>query len=299
MNHTVYYHFWFLFVRRVTLLLEGKDIITVSTESRRRRVRYTSWWEQRVVVLAADARVVPMSNWQRDGVWACNNFASELAKKLGCKHLEVPEDTDVRVAVEAGRTTTSLRPYGSWAGWSGTSLIGAGVGLGIFVVLHVNRVDAVAISSAHSAESSAGTGTTARRRRRKWWPTVAQLLCHELSPATTVPQPQASRDRTLSGQSSAPVWNRAPSLQAASVGMCRFFPSPPCRRGIASRAPPADEGRARQAQKMVADGGTTVVPRILRRRRFVTILLDRFWRRGLNANSRPHNTRLISDDVRS
>jgi hypothetical protein len=136
-NHTVYYHFWFLFVRRVTLRLERKEILTVSTESRRRRSRYRSWWEQRVVVLAADARVVPMSNWQRDGVWACNNLASELAKKLDCKYLEVPEDTDLRVAAEAGRTTTFVPPYGWWGGWSGTSWLGAGLGLGIFGVLYL------------------------------------------------------------------------------------------------------------------------------------------------------------------
>ena len=91
-RHAVYYHFEFLFVRRVTLLLEPQDIDMVIVESRRRRNRRDAWFEYRCMLIATDGRSVPMSNWERYDRLTSNERAAELAKTLGCRLSEAPEE---------------------------------------------------------------------------------------------------------------------------------------------------------------------------------------------------------------
>ena len=89
-RHAVYYRFEFLFVRRVTLLLEPQDIDMVIVESRRRRDRGHIWFEYRRMLIATDGRSVPMSNWERYDRLTSNERAADLAKTLGCRFSEVP-----------------------------------------------------------------------------------------------------------------------------------------------------------------------------------------------------------------
>jgi hypothetical protein len=38
----------------------------------------------RAVLIDTRGRTVPMDNWTRDGLWASNNLATEIAKELSC-----------------------------------------------------------------------------------------------------------------------------------------------------------------------------------------------------------------------
>jgi hypothetical protein len=99
-RHAIYYHFEVAWFRRVRLLLERRDIVGTSTQSRwrssrsgsRRSWKY-SWYEHRVVVIDTRGWVVPMTNWQQEALWDCNNEASDLAKKLDSAWFEMPEDS--------------------------------------------------------------------------------------------------------------------------------------------------------------------------------------------------------------
>jgi len=112
-RHAVFYHFQSLVFRSVRLLLEGKDIVATSVEARRRRSKHRSWWEHRAVLIGADGRIVPMSNWHRDDVWAANNIARDLAKQLDCPSHEAAEESRLVVKVEHGSTSVSFEPYAS------------------------------------------------------------------------------------------------------------------------------------------------------------------------------------------
>jgi len=101
-RHVVYYHFRFLFVRRVRLLFERRDLLGVSTQTRKRRTRYSSWWEHRVVLIGTTGRVVPLDRWRRDALWRCNQEAAALATSLGCAWYEAQEGRRVIVTVKDG-----------------------------------------------------------------------------------------------------------------------------------------------------------------------------------------------------
>jgi hypothetical protein len=113
-RHAVYFHFEFMFVRHVRLLLEQKDVAGVSVQARRRRTRYSGWWwEQRVVLIRATGRLLPMSNWRRDGLWDGNNAAKKLAAELGCSWHEAPDNACLAVTTKDGAVSVTFEEV-SW-----------------------------------------------------------------------------------------------------------------------------------------------------------------------------------------
>jgi hypothetical protein len=118
-RHLVYGHYRFAFMRRIVLLLERKDVLAVSTASQKRQSRYSTWWEYRVALVRADGRIVPMSNWTRDGLWASNNAAQNLATELECQWVEAPEQQRLVVTMKDGVPSVALVPF-SWLASVGT-----------------------------------------------------------------------------------------------------------------------------------------------------------------------------------
>jgi hypothetical protein len=110
-RHVIYSHFQFLFIRRVRLLLERKDILGVSTEARQRRTRYSSWWEQRVVLIGANGHVLPLGNWRRDALWVSNDAAQQLAKQIDCQWYEAPDNSQLLVKMKDGVASASFVPF--------------------------------------------------------------------------------------------------------------------------------------------------------------------------------------------
>ena len=102
LRHIIYYHSRFWFIRRVRLLLERRDILGVSTESRRRRQRTTYTWEQRLVLIHVSGLIVPMGNWRRDQLRVFNQEASEIAKDLQCRWFAGPHASRLVVKVKHG-----------------------------------------------------------------------------------------------------------------------------------------------------------------------------------------------------
>lgn len=110
-QHAIYYHFHFLFIRRVRLLAERQDIVATTVETRYRRTKYRRWWEHRAVLIDASGRVVPMSNWQRDALSESNDVAADLAKQLGCRNYEVADQRRLVVTPGNGRPEVSLEEF--------------------------------------------------------------------------------------------------------------------------------------------------------------------------------------------
>jgi len=106
-RHTIFYHAKFLSFRHVRLLLERNAIQAVATQTRRRRTRYRSWWEQRVVLIGATGRILPMSNWRRDSLWEVNNDAVALAQSLGCPSYPAPDESKLVVTVKDGAVSAT------------------------------------------------------------------------------------------------------------------------------------------------------------------------------------------------
>jgi hypothetical protein len=100
-RHAVFFHAQFGLWRRVRLLIERKDIVTVSVQTRWRAdpgdnlpldaEASHAWWEYRVVLIDSRGRIAPFGDWERDGLWASNNQARDLAQTLQCRCFEAPE----------------------------------------------------------------------------------------------------------------------------------------------------------------------------------------------------------------
>ncbi len=88
--HCVYYHFKFLWHRRIRLLLASENITAVTTGSKKCSSKTSSWWEYRVVLVSAQGKIEPLTNWKREKLDECNILASDLASKLQTQYISAP-----------------------------------------------------------------------------------------------------------------------------------------------------------------------------------------------------------------
>lgn len=110
-RHAVYLHSQFLRMRRVRLLLEHQDIFAMAVQTQLRRSRYSSWWENRTVLVDTRGRIVPMSNWDKDALWSSNNRAEQIATELSCPCFTSPDRSRLVVRSDAGRPTVTYKDY--------------------------------------------------------------------------------------------------------------------------------------------------------------------------------------------
>lgn len=141
-QHLVYYHFKFLWFRRVHLLLRREDILAVSTRGRRQSSRRSTWWEYRVVVIGANGHLVPFCDWERDALSKCNAEAERLGTMLGCQSHKSPPECELHFEVSNGSVSVDFKqlpwcavrlPVGFWV-----VIVGVLLAFG-FGVLHFLR----------------------------------------------------------------------------------------------------------------------------------------------------------------
>jgi len=114
-QHLVYYHFKFLWFRRVHLLLRREDILAVSTRGRRQSSRSETWWEYQVVVIGANGHVVPFCDWERDALSECNAEVERLGSMLGCQSHKSPPECELRFEVSNGSVSVDFKQLPWWA----------------------------------------------------------------------------------------------------------------------------------------------------------------------------------------
>jgi hypothetical protein len=111
----LYYHFKFLGFRRIRLLLTRREVLGVTTEARKRSADGgASWWEHRLVVIGKGGRVVPLSDWRKEGLGRCNREGAERATLLACPFHPAPPRSDLVVRVKGG--VASVRFARMWLG---------------------------------------------------------------------------------------------------------------------------------------------------------------------------------------
>lgn len=141
-QHLVYYHFKFLWFRRVHLLLRREDILAVSTRGRRQSSRRSTWWEYQVVVIGANGHVVPFCDWERDAPSRCNAEAERLGTMLGCQSHKSPPECELHFEVSNGSLSVGFKQLPWWAVrlpvWFWVVIVGVLVAFG-FGVLHFLR----------------------------------------------------------------------------------------------------------------------------------------------------------------
>ncbi len=119
-RHIVYFHSQFGFFRRVRLLVEPRDVVAISVQTRWRLAmtndwewdlpQSRTWWDHRIALIDTRGRILPFSDWRADGLWPSNNDAAELAKKLGCRWFQTPEQSALAVTRQGGDIVAKFRP---------------------------------------------------------------------------------------------------------------------------------------------------------------------------------------------
>lgn len=113
-QHLVYYHFKFLWLRTIRLLLRREDILAVATRGRARSSRSSTWWEYQVVVIGANGHVVPMRDWERDAIDKCNAEVERLGTMLGCSFHKSPSSCQLRYEITGGSVSINFEPLPWW-----------------------------------------------------------------------------------------------------------------------------------------------------------------------------------------
>jgi hypothetical protein len=113
-RHLVYYHFKFLWFRTVRLLLQREDILAVATRGRPRSRRTSGWWDYQVVVVSAKGSLVPLGDWEHEGLHARNAEAERLGALLGCPCHTSPPRCKLRVKRANGKASLTLMPLPWW-----------------------------------------------------------------------------------------------------------------------------------------------------------------------------------------
>jgi hypothetical protein len=141
-RHAVYFHFQFLGIRRVRLLLERPDIQAMAVETRHQQHRGRAWWEHRAVLIDVRGRTVPLGDWESEALEVANHLARTLAAELGCRCHESPDDSRLVVRMEHGMPSVTYKP--SELEWPGTKplaiivvvvmILAAALGVAVFLI---------------------------------------------------------------------------------------------------------------------------------------------------------------------
>jgi hypothetical protein len=85
-RHRIFYHFKFLWFRRLRVLLQRKDIVAVTVQGHKASERRgPTYWEYRVGVVGTNGRWIALTEWEKEALEPCNRKAASLAAMLGCQ----------------------------------------------------------------------------------------------------------------------------------------------------------------------------------------------------------------------
>jgi hypothetical protein len=107
-RHQIFYHFKFLWFRRLRVLLQRKDVVAVAVEGRKQGK--PSYWEYRIGVVGNTGRWVALADWQNEPLEASNTAAAKLAGMLGCKVYPASPDCELVVRKESGSVSIAYVP---------------------------------------------------------------------------------------------------------------------------------------------------------------------------------------------
>jgi hypothetical protein len=102
-THRLYHHLQFLWWRKRKIVFREGEVLAVTAEGQRRSSKYSTYWVYRTVAVGKDGRRVPLSNWRRNELEACNAKARQLAPHLGCEGISAPAESRVLVETESGK----------------------------------------------------------------------------------------------------------------------------------------------------------------------------------------------------
>jgi hypothetical protein len=111
-RHQVFYHFKFLWFRRLRLFLQRKDIVAVAVQGRKQGRPTT--WEYRIGVVGATGRWIALGEWQGKTLEDSNREAEHLAAMLGCKTYPAPPNCELALRRHEGGVTIAYLPL--WHG---------------------------------------------------------------------------------------------------------------------------------------------------------------------------------------
>lgn len=107
-RHQIFYHFKFLWFRRLRVLLRRKDVVAVAVQGRKQGKG--SYWEYRIGVVGNTGRWVALTEWQREPLEQCNKEAAKLAAMLGCMAYPAAPDCELVVRNGNGRVSIAYVP---------------------------------------------------------------------------------------------------------------------------------------------------------------------------------------------
>jgi hypothetical protein len=114
-RHQVFYHFKFLWFRRLRLFLQRQDVVAVAVQGRKQEQRrQPTTWEYRIGVVGATGRWIALSEWQSKSLEDSNREAENLAAMLECKAYPAPPSCELAVRRYQGGVTIAYVPL--WHG---------------------------------------------------------------------------------------------------------------------------------------------------------------------------------------
>jgi hypothetical protein len=110
-RHRIFYHFKFLWFRRLRLFLQRKDIVAVAVQGRKHGERnQPTPWEYRIGVVGATGRWVALTDWQKKPLEPCNGEAAKLAAMLGCRAYAASPECELAVRKKGGNVSIAYVP---------------------------------------------------------------------------------------------------------------------------------------------------------------------------------------------
>ena len=114
-RYRIFYHFKFLWFRRLRVFLQRKDVVAVAVQGRKHGERnQPTTWEYRIGVVGATGRWIALTEWQKKPLEACNREAAKLAAMLGCRAYPASPDCELAVRNKDGRVHIAYVPL--WCG---------------------------------------------------------------------------------------------------------------------------------------------------------------------------------------
>ena len=113
--HVIYSVFVIFGRRRMRLVVQKKDMRAVTVQGFKRieirgQFSLRAWWEYRLVVVCANGKILPMSDWRRDSLRVYDRLANRLGKMLACNSQPGEKERLLKVEVRNDGVNLCFKP---------------------------------------------------------------------------------------------------------------------------------------------------------------------------------------------
>ena len=113
--HVIYSVFVVFGRRRMRLAVQKKDMRAVTVQGFKRieitgQFSLRAWWEYRLVVVCANGKILPMSDWRRDSLRVYDRLANRLGKMLACNSQPGEKERLLKVEVRNDGVNLCFKP---------------------------------------------------------------------------------------------------------------------------------------------------------------------------------------------